>query len=639
MLATFILTALCAFGFGRPFRTLGLGASAAVGAFCIPLTMFCLVTLLGLSVSVSSWMCLGMAIACGVLGQCWPSPCAKVDVSAVSHPVFTLTLGVGILIAIAAPDRPYIPHNFDEMSGWGTWMKQILATDTWYTPDMLSEYPFYPKAWPLSVAFVSNLIGKFDGSHAVAVQALIHVSILGALFDIARNTMHNKGVSWQLSTATSWCIVLALALLQAMWLLAPPSLLIERPFIYAGVGLFCVAMGRDSTETNTPSYLRAIAAGLLSASAIVIKTPAIALVPTGALLLFMQPMLPSRRLKQVTLFLVFPAATLLLWAIASVEPPPSPAFSGDLPAKITLLKKIIWDSAVFVSQFKLALSIGAVLGLILTTRLDFVWRWVPLAFAVFLIVYFVGLIVLYLGIFHSPPTGDLPSLSRYLRVPIRVLHALGLTALFTWVTITAVRCLPALSSSKAFLRFTYGITAGMAFFLVMGVQFTISDLPFKSREDQNNIALITEMRDQTAQLAKVLSDRGRQSARVIMIAQGDNGLLQVAANYYSTAAIGDGHAHRLYLHRFWSWGPNRADLWTNPIAPGELLEIFKGFDVVWPVVVDDWSLRILASMTGSEACSANPSEFFFFRDPTTLTGFQCVSKRPRINNGQRQHAD
>lgn len=622
MITAFLITILTAGGIACAFTGLSMGAALAAGAAILVLALFILTTLADFAVTASAWAVAAVAVAGWIYAGLRLLRTGLGAPITAAHPAIVLTLIISAVFAVVAPDGPYLPHAWDEMSGWATWMKQILAANVWYSDAMMDGFPHYPKGWPLLAVYPQVFMEGFDGARAIAVATALQIAVLAALYDAFRSLPALRSAPAGTSSTAAWAIVLALVAIEAMWKVVPNSLEVERPILYMTVALF--AVGIIASIKDKPTAW--VALGVILAATLSMKTSMVsAFVPTLVFTTTSPGTVRQRALRSAAI--VMPGVALVIgWNLIGKPPVPSPTGLVMAPLGETLMGfgSVFWG---YLTAYKAPVTAVATVGFAWAILFDRgMWR-LPVAWLAFACIYIAGLIALYLFVMHASPTEAFPSLQRYVRLPVRLYHVFG-CALFLYEAFRLLRNkLPNLADA----RIAHGVAA-LAFVAVAGLIYMragsdVADLDIKAHEDQTNVHRNMQVRDEATALSTLIAASGYETPMVAVIAQGDDGAWHNAAGFYSVNTSRQGPV-QIYRHLpSWSWGETAINAWMQTTTADDMAAQFKATDIVWPLVVDDWMRSVLARLADTQACATNPTDYFLVRDADRPSGFRCVLKK------------
>lgn len=404
----------------------GAGVRACVGIALLSIAVLVGHTVVGLPLAPVAWGLAGLGLA-GLRRR-------AVVPADVLHPLFVFTAAL-TLAALVRGGVTYVPWGDDEFINWLTPAKQLFLARWRFSPNILFSNPSYPPAWPVLLALPSVLAGNFSQDMAGIVPFVLHVAFLGLLFDAVRSRVNHLH---------AWTFVLFALSVEISWRLLPLNLLSEQPQVYTEGAVFVLLLWAASARAEERRGLL-VAAGLMAAQGYLIKSAGIVVVPALALAA-VWPLLAGwrewrRHLVAATRDLVVVIAPLAVVYLVWARMAPGASCSTSLSSYLSLkgaadlladkggaLSEYVRAVAAYYSSYKVPLTLVALAGL----GLGLIRRAVRAA-VVAALAYF----VLYLGaLFWSYQTCPenfnyyLSSLQRYILVPLRVLHILGLTVLF-----------------------------------------------------------------------------------------------------------------------------------------------------------------------------------------------------------------
>lgn len=598
MIAGLLLTLALSAGFALPFSALGLGGAMALGAAVLTLALFSATVFAGLAVSTAGWLVMAAAAASAMFGLHRATPSRDW----LFHPVALLPLLI-IATALARGVPEYLPVNWDEMSGWASWVRQIMAADTWLRTDMESAYPHYTKAWPILAAVVNRVAGGGGLSAGIGALAALHAIALGAFYDLAAR-LFSRNLAPATGQVLAWIVLLVLLTGEASWKLVPHSYLIEHPQLYPAIGFLCLAalaLGRKD------DMLAWWATGLVLASAYAIKTPMAALAASA---LVMTVLVPERRLR-VACGLFTPLALVVVgWSLAAPPQPTNP-ISWD-PERLTeVLARLAVDFPAYLFSWKIALTAVGALGMAAalwpTKSRTQEERGLSAGLTAFTVTVWVGLIPLYLFVISPGSEDTLPSLPRYMGVPLRLIHLFGpLLAVAALTSLTAriplIRRLTDARAAMPVLVVAALTLAGLQAVLVSRQIAAMADHPDFGSDAMDEVRRVVAIMP-TIDRAVTLS--GEERPRVLILDQGMQGFTPVIAHHYSIRAPGtpSAHVHRFELMGGWSYGPTPVNGWMLRTDSARFREIVSTARIIWLSRMDAWAAHELAPLIGT--CPGN----------------------------------
>lgn len=621
---TLVLYAAAAVGLGGWAFRLGPGAVFAMGALSVPLMMVCLVTFTPFGVAFAAYAVLA-ASACGWLYLFSRSDQLPISYGSLfSHPVIVFPVVFALIALVASPEGAYLPHNWDEISpaGWGTWAQQILAADTWLHPDMQRPFANYPKAWPLAIAFPHVFFLPFDGTRGVVTQFVFHVGVLGLIYDYVRGRLAEID-NTRFDRLMAWAVVIVLVCAGTLWHLLPVNQLIERPLLYTAAGLFVMLMIADAwPEKTTPALL---CAGLLIATGFAMKT-------SGLLHLFPAMAVAAliggerkEKVRNVLLVTVPFGLVWLFWTFATTSPSPLPFHAPESAAEtldrgVSMLRYLFGYYATYKMPITIVACVGVVWALV-DGKAD---RKIALALAILFLAYIGAMLSLYATSIASTTLEEFPSLERYSRLPLRLLHMVGLILL-------GIKSVALLANLKSDALWRWGAGGAVVVIVIGGgwqayaTSLNLMDLSTKSRESAAAKAHAGEMRAKLTTLRGIADARGMDKPKVLVIAQGDDGSINNFVAYYGAGVPGSGVPQRFIVERQWSWGTKKANDWMTASTADDVRAKLAVAEVILPIVLDDFVQPVLESLAPNAACAARPTDFIWIKRKDAGAGFECFA--------------
>jgi hypothetical protein len=634
-------------GFGLPFTALGLGGALALGATLTLLTLFCATVFAGLAVSSAVWLTLGLALITGAVGwrMCRPS----LPLWWATHPALCLPLLV-VVTGLIAGVPSYLPVNWDEMSGWATWVRQILAADVWWRADMQSSYAGYTKGWPILAAAMNRLLGSGELGIGIGALTAWHALVLGAAYDVTIRMLERRpGLAAPTRRGLAWVFLLVLVLGEASWKLLPHSYLVEDPQLYTAIAFLCFgAMALQAPAAGRTRLLALAAAGLSMAAAYSVKTPMAALAAAALVFLVMTPAnarraslaaiqrplrpRPSgrtpapgegqtgrsihwpaviagdrRRLASTTALFLPLAVVMLGWSLVR---PPLPSDSLDLQAGLAalpgILSRLMVQFPAYLLSWKLPMTAVGVLGLVVALgrrggddRAD--RRGLAAALVAYSLVVWIGLIPLYTFVIGSWEEA-LPSLPRYMGVPLRLIHLFGCLLVGVELAGWAGKLAPVLRwadgrAGRAALLLAIAALTGVQAVMTARAIAAMGDHPDFGREAFLQVRKVV---DAVPAITLALARSGEIRPDVAVIDQGGDGFAVVILQHYSVRGPGDSQAdvHRFHVVPAWSFGPQPTNGWMRKADGEAFRSTIAKAPVIWINHLDPWARAELSPLVG-----------------------------------------
>lgn len=598
MLISFLFVFLTVYGFGLlcPVSQAGLGVRLTFGWSALVILLGLGAALLGMPIRLWSFAVAGLGLA-GFVFRLKRLSLAE----DVKNPAATLA-GLALIVIAIGPGA-YNPVAWDELSNWMYVTRQIVVADRIFGPDIIYTNPGYTIGWQLLMAYPQSLYSEFDEANSFTPIVVLHIAVLALIADLARLLAANRGMDERTATIAAWGAVAFLLATEALWKLFPTLLLIEKPQIYSYVATLILAVWASEAAEKSIARWGAVAGSAFAASYF-FKIAAVTMIP--ALLLLPLILYLRRRTKDAMVL----AATLLLptfilmswWKMAF----PANVCTAD-PQAIALGFASRWEEAWAVTQgwlavlaqysaiYKPAVSLAALVGfgLVLAGRRRIETMLIVIFFA-FALVYLAALIATHVGCLSGYENETFMSHDRFMRVILRILHALGLLFLFL--------------ASFDWLRRRNGIDrrsrpAGVvlaaafgAFLIWQGVKSYAGLREVAMRgDDGERGATVSAIKRGVADL-KVWAE-SRETADipgVMLIAQNRDDFHNTVARYHALGTLRGGATRTLEFPFPNSFGSTAANIFMTPASPERILEIAGKADVVWPMILDSYVRDALA---------------------------------------------
>lgn len=602
-------------GFGLPFTILGVGGALALGASITVLTLFCATVFAGLAVSTAAWATLCLALATGGAGLLFHRP--RPALAWLAHPALWLPLMVVATgIVVGAPD--YLPVNWDEMSGWASWTRQIMAADVWWRADMLSSYPGYTKGWPILAAAMARLLGAAELGGGIGALTEWQCVALASVYDMTVHILKRRSAfSSPARHALAWIFLLILMLGEASWKLVPHSYLIEQPQLYPAIAFLCFgALAVHATEDSKTRFLALAAAGLTLAAAYAIKTPMMALA-FGALFFLKGTPAGYRRLAAGGVLFIPLALVMLGWSLARPEQTAHGLSGlgngvGAVGLFVSILPRLIAQFTAYFLSWKLPMTALGIVGIAFSLRLrgptSADQKAVALSLAAYALVTWIGLLPLYMYVI-IPWSDELPSLPRYMGIALRLIHLFGCLFVAVEFAVWAGR-------HPTLLRWANGrrglIVLSTSIVALIGAQSVmtgraISSLFLHPDVGRDAYAQVIRVRDALPLIRQTVIKSAASAPEVAVLDQGGDGYAAVILNYYSIRAPGNPAADVHYFRpaKDWSFGPTPLNIWMRPADGPAFRHALAQSPIIWINRLDPWALAELSPLVGD--CSGDLS--------------------------------
>ena len=419
----------------------------------------------------------------------------------------------------------------------------------------------------------------------------------------------------------------------------PHRLLIDRPLLYAFLGVFLLALVGQYEGTNR--LLIAGYIGLVFAAGYLLKVSMIAVgLPLGVVWLSFlwrefgvetSPTMLSRwanrrlwrRAIYMALLMLIPfTAVFIVWSVRrtgnSCLATAGDFLGGDLlvfatPQGLSLLDRMLDAFLAYAGNFKLALSLFALLTLALALASR---RTLPviLSAVIFAAVYVLALFYGYAFCLGGIDTTYLESFQRFIRLPIRVGHFMSflLAGLAVLYFLGRNR-----TPGERILRRPAG-RISLIGIVVLGLVWQVHqiDRSVAAVGDRKSTypevaAVHRTMAAHSERLRAILRARKLVGAPGYMIAQGTYGVEYDAANYYAIQTRRGGKYFHYVLRRPFSFRPAH-------------IEQLATASFIWPVRMDSATLDFLAPRVRDSRCRERLTNYFLIRNSTG--GFDCLLK-------------
>ena len=509
----------------------------------------------------------------------------------------------------------------------------------------------YTNGWPLMIAFPNLLNGEYADRHGAVLPFLMHIGLLGALFDVTRWVAIRQGMAQRgMAALAAWTLLLALLAVQASWILFPTFQLIDKPLLYVILGGLLIGLAGQFDglgRLRLSLFLGvAMASGYLLKVSMMVFGPVLGvfwlsflfreLSPGGAVREFIGRL--DRR--AVGLGAVMAAAMLLPFAIAVISWTflrtgthcnASPIdlltqLDGPAAGHPLAVAKEMWGAVIdYVVTFKPGLSLFAgasMVAMLAWPRL----RWFVAAICVLVLVQSFALYVSYMTCLDSTASPELQSLPRFFRQNLRFIHFFGPVLLAFWL-LHQTRFREAAEGLLA--RGAGRLAGGILLALLAGLQVwsldrSLEDIALRADQDPAITERIIAMSRESAALRTHLKRRNQNMARVSLIAQRGYNVEYGLASYFGIRTKPGGNYFHYTLARPYSWAETRLNPATKVTTTDQLAAWWRGFDVVWPVRTDAWTRRVIATITRDPACASAPEKFFLFNNGNGR--FDCRAK-------------
>ncbi|MBT3990022.1 MAG: hypothetical protein HOG95_06585 [Rhodospirillaceae bacterium] len=561
------------------------------------------------------------------------------------HPTFILlTIGFGSILYNGGID--YIPFTIDEFTNWLGSSREIFLHGDYESVRKTIPHSGYPPGWRLLLILPWQLVGNIEEGLSATAPFVLHVGVVALIFDIAVYLLHTRSsLNNRLISLYAWSFILLLLAAEAMGKLWTYTLLIEQPQIYSASAtiLFLYLSSLFGAEDKKPRRVAYLYCGLILAASYLIKAAAMLFVPTIVVFAFF-PFLNrhffgdsswSERLIFCFLTIVPIAFILLTWSMLN----PTVSGLGSPIQSLELLSTgnfgnrnifelsgrffpAIWD---YISTYKLPLTAGTVVAalLIATQRRDgplLLW------FGYF-ILYTAALLWAHFALWGDLEFGELVSIQRYTRVPIQMLHILGIIFLLEL-------CITLMHRQKRLFQFlnkdlvVYG---NVIMIIVLGVwqagQVHRSVADTSSRIYQNVDPRILEMKSAAKLILALRGKKINLVPKLLVISQPLDHSSRGYALYFSRLKDKTGKVVSAFHTTILSSWPRSPEAdYKNPSKIANFRRFIRSADIIWSIKIDKKLSSLVAELNIPRDCVGRLSEMVVLRDLIQRDKYHCIAK-------------
>jgi len=533
------------------------------------------------------------------------------------HPVVPFAVLAAVMIAFGP--GLYHPVAWDELSYWMYITREIVVADKTIAPGLIYPNQGHTLGWQLLMAYPQALFSDFIEGRSYPSVVALHLSTLALAADFVRHLVLGRGMDDKIVVAAGWIAIPLLLAAQAMWILFPTLLLIEKPQIYSYVAAIMLAiMTIGAQEGNAPRW--GLTAGIALAASYLLKITAITLFPAWGIFALILLMRRNRTAVIAVAAMVLPA---LLTAAGWPLIVPSEGGCQVKPllviSKMLQLHDEVWMTAkglggllsAYYAEYKPAVSIAAIAGLAMSLR-HRAGALLTSSLIVFFATYLTALLFSYVGCWSGYEKETFISYERYGRVILRVLHVFGLAMLLVSVIEWAGRrnCFDFRGRRVA----AAGAVLFAAFLGWQGIKAhaALHEIAARDSGDERDIAVLAVRRNLEKIKSWADSRGGGSLPRIMIVAQKSTGFENVIAAYHALGVTRGGPIRSLELEPIFSFGQTAGNIWMRPLAREEILTIAGKADLLWPITLDDYARNALAPILS--ACPDGP---FVVRTGTT----------------------
>jgi len=535
------------------------------------------------------------------------------------HPIIILP-GFALAVVLWQGTVDYLPYTDDEFTNWLDIPRRIFLEDGYRAIRHDVPLSGYTPGWRLWLTLPWFLADRFAPGDAATAPLLLHVGVLGVIFDACRRAVPSMPVGPRLAAA--WTVVLLLAAAQAMGPLWVYTILIEQPQIYIAVGALLMLLNADAARADE-RFPWLAATGLLCAAAYFLKSAGL-LVSGGCILAVLigfawrKGEAVRRRVTYGLVVALPPLALYLFWQsgvesnncisspLGTLIMQPLPDYSRDRWAD--LFWRFSASVSLYISSYKWPLTLIAVAGwgMLLRGRL-----WSPaIAMGSFASVYFLALYVFHLGCFSATYFEALNSIERFTRVPLQMFQSVGLAALAMEALRLAEKRAATVVRARAVLGLGVILVLALGAWQLRSLSRTAHDIT--DRRHQNTDKMIAEMYALSRAVDRLADGR---PIRVLLIED----RAPVLTEKYA----------RFFAHRGGRGAPKVAytvDVIKLPAGALKLAHALTMADVAWPTLASSTDREIVDSAAGTICLAQTPNRFLSKENGR----FRCAEK-PRAD--------
>ena len=650
-MSAFAIVYLCVFGIGSLFpisKSLGfqsIGLKLILGFLSLPVLILFLHLILNFGLKISCKTVVLIAFM-GLLKHILTNKFSPNNTISYFHPIIILPIAI-LALAQFQGGITYFPYSGDEFSGWLTIPKQAFALGEFDREQMRTAVKDYVPSWYLFILFPSVLLSDtFNPSNAALIPVIFHIGLMCLIFDIVSVSVR-KRMSLKRSQVfiVSWVIILLFLTVQTAGAFVPKNLLIEPPQIY-GFSIILVLLTSAAVNwTSTTEIFKMT--GVLCSLIYFIKSSCLVFVPS--LTLFLAFLLLSKEIqrsshghKKVTklaviysFYLLGPVfLAILLWKFSfsgSQTPTGSPSlmFSSDFLLGLAYLdiSRITYEfnSAVtkYIFSYKIVLTLFSSFFLFFAFRLR-EWRPYLICIISFLLFYYLALYWSHLTLFSSGPT----SVPRYMRIPIQVIHTVGL-----YISILLIFEVLLRGQARSFALFLmpknikyYVISALMILggWQIFYTKYLMSEIGL--RNNQTLPPHTKEIKAEAQSLNELVNFYGVTKKNILLI----NHPYQPGIHKYAW--------YHLVKNNFAAGLPKASLTQFERLSPIGMSGLSKKnwkiqftkkvalVDIIWPIESIDPSGEMLETLDIPLNCRVEPKKYFLIRTSNRDLDFVCIAK-------------
>lgn len=624
----------------------GIGLRSAVGMALLIILYFFFAVILRIPLR-ESLLLVSLLAAAGVVAGLRRAFRSPRPIDAIAHPALLLP-ALGLAAVALHGGIGYIPYTTDEFSNWIGAARVIHWAGDYESVRRTIYLPDYTPGWRLLLLLPWQATGTIEFGLSAAAPFVLHAAVLALLYDIVAGVLQREmGLPPAIARLWGWAILLLFLAAEGMGRLWTYELLIEQPQIYTLSAVALLILKSELWDDGATESM--FAAGLMLAAAYLLKSAALTTVPVVACLALI-PLTDGTKPMPVRIRSSALAGAMLLGPVAvaaaawSMVAPGNECLasmqavlsksgasgSGDWADLMQRYGLAIWS---YVASYKTALTLAAVAAMVAAL-------WIGLFRG---ILFCLGFAVTYLAIlygYHLFCFGDyyfreLNSIPRFTRVPLQVFHAIGLTLLVVTAARIGRRTEILLGFHPRFLLQKHAAVVGAAIAVaVLGgwqarqAYRSVTDV--STRADYRVDPRIGEMAQAAEFVERLAGTVIPLRPRLAVLGQGQDRDVLTYARFFGSRPHGRDFRVIFDLYRDTSWAPRQENPWSTVQSSDELLQVFLGMDVLWPLRLDPWLRGVLAELVPDASCldSLPRATLIRAKSETGRARFHCVSKTP-----------
>lgn len=571
---------------------------------------------------------------------------SKIDWSSLLvHPALLLIVAGALAITLNG-GIDYLPFTNDEFSHWLMTPRLIHLSGSWAEVADILHLSYYPPGWTMTLLLPWQLSGNIELGLSAAAPFVLHVAVIALIYDFVTFLLKQRTkMPAAMVKLVTWAIVLLLLAAEAMGRLWSYTLLIEQPQIYTYAAVALLIYIAETTGRDR-KVLYGVAGCILAASYL-FKVAAIAFVPAvfgiaGVMLFVGRTDTVSRRFNDALITATLLVGPLLIaaasWSMAMDAKACSPlTLTEEQWAEVMKLDWLdlarrfgaaVWE---YVATYKTPLTLAASLGIV--GALIYKKYQAILVMLVLIAIYFLALYATHLVCLGPYYFENLNSIPRFTRVPLQMIHAVGLVMLVdTVLTVFERRQSP---GQEWFLRERHKpwIITGLVALIVVGGGWQGRQV-YRSIVDTTTRAYQTiDPRIRDAREAADLIDRLRgsvlpQTPVLALVCQGcDNVAIKYARFFAMDYKNGELDPRFIVLGQT-SWAVQPANPWQAKASIDDVVEQLSKADIIWPIKTDPWLLQALTRLVADNTCLSDLPDKILVRDTAEGNSirFRCIEK-------------